>query len=288
MKNQTLEIIFNRSSCRNFSERKVSQNDLDEMIAAGLSAPSSGNFQAYSIIHVTDAEKKARLAQLSYNQKFIEKVPVVLLFCIDFRRMKQLASKYPFPLRNADSFTELWFILMEIGMVMQNMCIAAESKGMKSICVGNPISYMEELSKLCQLPSYVCPALILCIGYPAQEKKPMNKYAGSLLVHENVYRDVLNQDLEASFQEHFKNWKKPLSEESLQAFSESCKAWSGESFENYAVNQIRKQGYFNYYQYFISIFYRETPDMMTNTDYHKYFKNQGFNWLETDSPNRKI
>ena len=80
MKNQTLEIIFNRSSCRNFSERKVSQNDLDEMIAAGLSAPSSGNFQAYSIIHVTDAEKKARLAQLSYNQKFIEKAPVVLLF----------------------------------------------------------------------------------------------------------------------------------------------------------------------------------------------------------------
>ena len=58
MKNQTLEIIFNRSSCRNFSERKVSQNDLEEMIAAGLSAPSSGNFQAYSIIHVTDAEKK--------------------------------------------------------------------------------------------------------------------------------------------------------------------------------------------------------------------------------------
>ena len=132
------------------------------------------------------------------------------------------------------------------------------------------------------------PDAFLCIGYPAQEKKPMNKYAGSLLVHENVYRDVLNQDLEASFQEHFKNWKKPLSEESLQAFSESCKAWSGESFENYAVNQIRKQGYFNYYQYFISIFYRETPDMMTNTDYHKYFKNQGFNWLETDSPNRKI
>lgn len=57
------ELMKNRCSCRNFTDEPIPAELLDRLLTASVSGPSSGGFQNYSIIKVTEPEEKAQLAQ---------------------------------------------------------------------------------------------------------------------------------------------------------------------------------------------------------------------------------
>lgn len=62
--NKTIETILNHRSIRSFTDERLSEEEVLTLIKSAQAASTSSYVQAYSIIGVTDQEKKAKLAEL--------------------------------------------------------------------------------------------------------------------------------------------------------------------------------------------------------------------------------
>lgn len=76
----------NRVTVRNFSDREVSRELLNEMLEAAAHAPTNGNMQLYSVIITRDPERKRLLAPTHFNQPASVGANVLVTFCADFNR----------------------------------------------------------------------------------------------------------------------------------------------------------------------------------------------------------
>lgn len=59
---ELINLIKNRRTCRNFSEKEVSEADVKQILECALSAPSGMNCQTWSFIAIMNREKIQRLA----------------------------------------------------------------------------------------------------------------------------------------------------------------------------------------------------------------------------------
>lgn len=59
---ELINLIKNRRTCRNFSEKEVSESDVKQILECALSAPSGMNCQTWSFIAIMNREKIQRLA----------------------------------------------------------------------------------------------------------------------------------------------------------------------------------------------------------------------------------
>lgn len=59
--NKTIETILNHRSIRSFTDERLSEEEVLTLIKSAQAASTSSYVQAYSIIGVTDQEKKASL-----------------------------------------------------------------------------------------------------------------------------------------------------------------------------------------------------------------------------------
>lgn len=81
-----LDAIRKRCSVRQYSDEPVAEDDLEEILAAALSAPTANNIRPWHIVVVTDPEKRAKLSNVHQWAGFCAQSPVVLVFCGDGRR----------------------------------------------------------------------------------------------------------------------------------------------------------------------------------------------------------
>jgi len=88
------EAIKKRTSIRKYKDIPVERELIKDFLYYANLAPSAGNLQARDFIIVEDKEIKKKLAFASYNQKFIEEAPVVVVFCANLKRI----SPYGTPL----------------------------------------------------------------------------------------------------------------------------------------------------------------------------------------------
>lgn len=63
--NETIRTILERRSVRQFDQRKVEREKLEEIVNAGLYAPSGSNRQDRIIIVIEDEEEKAKLRKIN-------------------------------------------------------------------------------------------------------------------------------------------------------------------------------------------------------------------------------
>ena len=61
--NELINLIKNRRTCRNFSEKEVSESDVKQILECALSAPSGMNYQTWSFIAIMNREKIQKLAK---------------------------------------------------------------------------------------------------------------------------------------------------------------------------------------------------------------------------------
>jgi nitroreductase len=80
--NETMRLLIERASCRNFAAKPIPEKVLDLILNAGVHAPTGGNLQPYSIIKIERSDTRKKLAEMC-GQDFIARAPVDLIFCID-------------------------------------------------------------------------------------------------------------------------------------------------------------------------------------------------------------
>ena len=188
---QVIDQLYARKSVRAFAERPIPAEDRELILRAAMEAPTAGNQQLYTIIDVTDPERKARLAESCDHQPFIAKAPLVLVFCADCRkwlaayREAGCAPRLP-------GVGDLMLAVTDAAIAAQNAVTAAWSLGIGSCYIGDIMEQRETQREILELPEYVFPAVMAVFGYPTEqqmERPKPERFALEDIVCENAYRD---------------------------------------------------------------------------------------------------
>lgn len=273
------DIMNNRSSCRSFTDREVTDETLDKVLSAACNAPSSGGFQNYSIIKIRNAENKHKLAGLCRNQMFIEKAPVCLIFCIDYRRIKRINEIIPAPCDLTNNFMDFWMSVLDTAICAQTLCIAAEAENLKSVYIGNIINTIDKVSDLLKLPEYVCPSIMVVLGYPKNNLKLSNKYDSRVIVHDEEYKDMDIESLLMAYEKKYADWNMKITNNLIDKIYDTCYTLYGkESAEKFKESALTNNK-ISPYQFWFGYYYLNYKEFLDLNGYINFMKRQEFNWI---------
>ena len=281
--NETIRLLMERASCRNFADRPIPEDVLNSILAAGTHAPTGGNLQPYSIIKIESRKTSANLAEMC-GQGFIAKAAVNLLFCIDWHRLQRWAELETAPFTAYQSFRHFWISFQDTLICAQNICTAADAMGLGSVYIGTIMEFVRETREMFGLPRGVLPVVLLCLGYPASQTMVRRKLGCDAIVHNEEYKEMTDDDLKEAFGEKYHQAKIELTEERLERMREVCTKVHGQAFAEQCVARIRENGYINVAQRYFGLHYAADIMPENNEEFMAAIKEAGFAWFEKFSP----
>ena len=73
---ETIKIMENHRSIRNFTDEPVSEEMINAVISAAQHAPTSINGQGVSVIVIKDKNTREKMAELTGGQSWVAQAPV--------------------------------------------------------------------------------------------------------------------------------------------------------------------------------------------------------------------
>ena len=152
------EAIITRQSIRMYTAEAVPDEVIQELLTAGMSAPSGGNSRPWHFVVVTAREQLDALAVL---KPVLERAPLAIVVCGDTRLPK---------------YEGAWAI--NCALASQNVLLAAHARGLGAVWLScYPVSdRVARVVELLSLPEHVLPLNMIAIGYPAEEKPSRTQY----------------------------------------------------------------------------------------------------------------
>lgn len=191
--NETITLLKNHRSIRNFKDYPISEETLKELVEAGQSASTSNFIQAYTIINVKDQEKRKIIAELSGNQKHIIDAPLFLVFVADLERARVCCDLNG---ETMDIGSSEAFLLATIdtALMAQNLMTAAEAMQMGGVFIGAIRNNPSLVSTLLELPQNTYPVFGMCLGYPDRENAQKPRLPLPVILKENYYDSRQNEE----------------------------------------------------------------------------------------------
>ena len=197
MTNAIIQSLYDRKSVRAYTDREISEEDINTILEAAMQAPSAGNQQLYTILKIADPEKKHALSISCDNQPFIEKAKLVLIFCADCRKWYKAFLAAGCEPRKP-GVGNLLLAVSDANIAAQNAVVAAWSLGIGSCYIGDIMENIETQREILDLPKYVFPAAMVVFGYPTKQQESREKPKRvdlKYIVHENGYKDLTDDEL---------------------------------------------------------------------------------------------
>lgn len=190
--NPVLDTLLGHRSIRAYLPDPLADGVLETIVAAAASAPTSSNQQAWSVIAVRDPVRKAKLSELSGNQKFIEQAPVFLCWIADLSRLTRLGAAHGRHLEGLDYLESFMVALVDAALAAQNAVVAAESLGLGTCYVGNLRYQPEAVAQELALPPNAVAVFGLSIGHPdpAVPSAVKPRLPQALVLHHETYAAV--------------------------------------------------------------------------------------------------
>ena len=152
-----LKIIKERRSIREFQEREIKKEIIEQLIEALIWAPSAGNLQSRKFYFVFNEKIKKDLAKASRDQwSFVAKAPLVIVGCTDEKKVEYYGER-----------GKNLYSICDVSASIQNMMLLAHEQGLGSCWVG---AFDEkEVSKILNLSNNLHPITIVPVGYSAEK-----------------------------------------------------------------------------------------------------------------------
>ncbi|MCZ8108343.1 MAG: NADPH-dependent oxidoreductase [Burkholderiales bacterium] len=158
--------LLSHRSVRSFAPLPLEEGTLEALIAAAQSAATSSNLQAWSVVAVEDAGRKARLSELAGRQKQVMEAPLLLVWLADLSRLAVLGAERGQQTDALDYLEMLFVAVIDAALAAQNATVAAESLGLGTVYIGALRNHPEAVAAELALPPRVLPVFGLCIGHP--------------------------------------------------------------------------------------------------------------------------
>ncbi len=188
-----------RQSIRNFLDKPIPQEDLDEVLLAAVTAATAGNLQPVTIIVEKDPERKKQLGVLCTNQPFIGKAAVDLIFCLDWHKLSLYAAERSAPFNCNDSWMHFATGLEDVMCAAQSAETAAHLLGIGSCYIGTAMHSGAAVAEMYHLPDKVYPMVVLCLGYAAERPPKRRKLEHNYMIFDEQYPELDVDDLTRAY-----------------------------------------------------------------------------------------
>ena len=198
-----IQSLYERKSVRAWQDREIPEEAVQTILEAAGQAPTAGNQQLYTVLRITDPEKKRRLSVSCDNQPFIAKAPLVLIFCADCLKWYNAYREAGCEARTPDA-GDLMLAASDANIAAENAVVAAEALGIGSCYIGDIMENIETQREILELPRYVFPAAMIVFGYPTEQQRDREKprrFDTRFIVQENAYHVHGGEELRAMFAE---------------------------------------------------------------------------------------
>jgi len=154
-----LKPILERRSHRSYLEKPVPEDVLENLLKAGMFAPSAMNSQPVEFLIMKGDEKRTKVAELMPVWNMLKTAPLGILVLANTSGYRASTKE---------------FIVQDCAAATENILIAAQAQGLGGVWLGlypKP-DIMKAISKIYEIPDHVKPFSITAIGYPFKELRP--------------------------------------------------------------------------------------------------------------------
>ena len=173
-------------SHRKYRDRPVDPALLRLLLACALSAPSKSDLQQADIVHVADRGMITAIAEGIPEMPWIAAAPVLLVFCANNRRLRQMGEWRGKPFKN-DHLDQFMNAAVDAAIVLANFIRVAEAAGLGCCPISHIRNHPHELSRMLELPDWVFPVAGLCAGHPAEAGRISPRLPLEVTVHVDRY-----------------------------------------------------------------------------------------------------
>lgn len=153
--------IFERRSIRSFTDEKVSEDIIRELLRGAIAAPSAHKKEPRKFFVIENKEILNKFFQKHPYGKAFETAQCAILVCAD---------------KNKDS--NLTFLIQDCSASLENIAIMATHYGLGTVWVGVLDNDNAETitREILDIPENLIPISIMVIGHKAEEKRPHISY----------------------------------------------------------------------------------------------------------------
>jgi len=158
-----LKVIHQRKSVRNFTGESITQEEIDTLLKAAMSAPSAVNCQPWEFIVVTERATLDALGDALPYAKMIYRAGATVVVCgIPAKAHKQLVE----------------YAVIDSSLASENLLLAAEAMGLGAIwTAAYPYpDRMASVRSILHIPEEIIPLNVIPIGHPTGEDAPKEKF----------------------------------------------------------------------------------------------------------------
>ncbi|MEN9316567.1 MAG: hypothetical protein RIS35_2960 [Pseudomonadota bacterium] len=181
---------------RAYDARPVEEAHLRWIVQAAQSAATSSNLQAWSVVAVSDPERKARLADLAGGQAHIRQAPLLLVWIADLSRLDRNATRLGMT-PGANDYLEMFLVAaIDAALAAQNATLAAEALGLGTCYIGAMRNRPEDVAAELGLPAHAFAVFGMTLGWADAERPASIKPRLPVdeVLHRETYRS--NEDAE--------------------------------------------------------------------------------------------
>lgn len=195
-----MESIKNRTSIRKYSDRKVSEELLNQLLEEAERTQTMGNLQLYSVVVTRSEDGKKALAPAHFNQPMVTGAPVVLTICADYRRTTLWAEN-----RKAtpgyDNILSFMNAATDALLFTQTFCNLAEEKGLGVCFLGTTVYMPQMIIDTLKLPKLVMPVATITLGWPDEHPAQSDRLPLRAIAHQESYDDYTPAKIDECYAE---------------------------------------------------------------------------------------
>jgi nitroreductase len=272
------DTMMKRRSVRAFHDQEIPEPMIGKLLDVANNAPSGGNIQPLSIILVRGQEGREKLAQLAGGQPWVKNAPLSMIFCLDFYRVKKWADLCHTDFRGQQALNHFLIAYADLMAAAQNVVILAESLGLCSVYIGSIQHEIDEMRKSFEIPEYVLPMMVLCLGYPKSIPRTIPKLKKEAIVHQEKYRKLDEEEIQKAFDEKYGMIDEDMRKYLERAFIEAIEADKQEEhkFLERVKKEMKRLDIRNNAQFLFQVRYPTKVMVRMNQRIKESIKNAGF------------
>jgi len=158
---EIIEGIITRRSIRKYTDKKISDDQINTLLKSGMYAPSANNKQPWHFIVINDRKILSKIADIHPYAKMLIEAQLAILVCGD--ELLENGSGY-------------WIV--DCSAATQNILLAAHGIGLGAVWLGlHPREERKQaIKELFNLPKNIQPLSLISIGYPNENKELPDRF----------------------------------------------------------------------------------------------------------------
>lgn len=148
------EVVLNRRSVRRFKDMEIPEEIINQILTAGIWAPSGRDNQPWRFAVIRDRELKSEIARLTKYTAILENASVIIPVFVDHNVTYDTVKD-----------------AQAMGACLQNMLLAIHALGLAGVWTGEILKNGDKVVELCGAPKKYELMAVICVGYSAELHK---------------------------------------------------------------------------------------------------------------------